>query len=266
MKKPSKKIAIIVPIYNVEKYLSKCLDSITNQTYTNLEILLINDGSTDSSLEIAKNYANKDSRITIIDKENGGLSNARNAGIWFLSGEYECEFLNDKSPLTCNNESTPKNILYSHQIIGENPYKVCTIYSIKKFLSTPSIEYLQFVDSDDFIELDCIEQCAKRMKGVEILWFGVQSNAEIKKLYYSELECMSYLKEQVITRDDFLRRIEITQKKEFYFAWSGMIDFKFLLEIKLKFIDGIIHEDNAFGMLLFLHSKAIYIFPRKLYH
>uniref|UniRef100_UPI003A8A7744 glycosyltransferase family 2 protein n=4 Tax=Helicobacteraceae TaxID=72293 RepID=UPI003A8A7744 len=77
----TKKVAIIIPIYNVEKFLNECLDSIVNQTYTNLEILLINDGSTDSSLQIAKEYAQKDSRITIIDKENGGQANARNAGI-----------------------------------------------------------------------------------------------------------------------------------------------------------------------------------------
>ncbi|WP_301026216.1 glycosyltransferase family 2 protein, partial [Helicobacter sp. UBA3407] len=63
----NKIVGIIIPIYNVEKYLNECLDSIVNQTYTNLEILLINDGSTDSSLQIAKEYAQKDSRITIID-------------------------------------------------------------------------------------------------------------------------------------------------------------------------------------------------------
>lgn len=280
MKKLSQKIAIIVPVYNVEKYLNECLDSIINQTYTNLEILLINDGSTDSSLEIAKDYASKDNRITIIDKENGGLSNARNAGIGFLSKEYEiaghqCSLQNltaientsiSQQPITNAYDNGSKNILYSYQIIGENPYQIRTIYSKKRSLNIPFIDYLQFVDSDDFIELDCIEQCTKRMKGVEILWFNVQSVAEIKKLYYSELECMNYLKEQVITRDDFLKRIEIMQKNNFYFAWSGMIDFKFLLKIKLKFINGIIHEDNAFGILLFLHSKAIYIYPKKLYY
>lgn len=282
MKKLPQKIAIIIPIYNVEKYLRQCLESIINQTHKNLEILLINDGSTDSSLEIAKDYASKDSRITIIDKENGGLSNARNAGIGFFSGEYEiAEHHSSLQDLTAtentaispqpitnayHNESALKNILYSYQIIGENPYQIHMIYSIKKSLNIPFIDYLQFVDSDDYIELDCVEQCAKRMKGVEIVWFDVQSVAEIKKLYYSELECMNYLREQVITRDDFLKRIEITKKNNFYFAWSGMIDFKFLFKIKLKFINGIIHEDNAFGILLFLHSKAIYIYPRKLYN
>ncbi|WP_301195545.1 glycosyltransferase family 2 protein, partial [Helicobacter rodentium] len=81
----TKKVGIVVPIYNVEKYLRQCLESIIHQTYKDLEILLINDGSTDSSLKIAKEYAQKDSRITIINKANGGQANARNAGIEFFT-------------------------------------------------------------------------------------------------------------------------------------------------------------------------------------
>lgn len=81
-------ISIIVPVYNVEKYLGKCLDSIVNQTYSNLEIICVNDGATDSSRSILEKYAAKDQRIKIIDKENGGLSDARNAGLGCASGEY----------------------------------------------------------------------------------------------------------------------------------------------------------------------------------
>jgi len=82
------KISVIVPIYNVEKYLEKCLTSIINQTYKNLEIILIDDGSKDNSGKIADNFDKKDSRIKVIHKENGGLSSARNIGIENASGEY----------------------------------------------------------------------------------------------------------------------------------------------------------------------------------
>ena len=81
-------ISVIVPVYNVENYLKKCLESITNQTYKNLEIILIDDGSTDNSGKICDEYAGKDNRIKVVHKINGGLSDARNAGLEIAKGEY----------------------------------------------------------------------------------------------------------------------------------------------------------------------------------
>ena len=83
-----KKISIIIPIYNVEKYLKRCIDSIVNQTYKNTEIILVNDGSPDNCGKICDAYAKNDSRIKVIHKENGGLSSARNAALDIASGEY----------------------------------------------------------------------------------------------------------------------------------------------------------------------------------
>lgn len=81
-------ISVIVPVYNVEKYLCKCVDSVINQTYKNLEIILVDDGSPDSCGKICNKYANKDARVKVIHKENGGLSDARNIGIDAAKGEY----------------------------------------------------------------------------------------------------------------------------------------------------------------------------------
>ena len=81
-------ISIIVPVYNTEKYLHRCVDSILNQTFTDFELILVDDGSTDRSGEICDEYAKNDKRINVIHKSNGGLSDARNAGLDIAKGEY----------------------------------------------------------------------------------------------------------------------------------------------------------------------------------
>ena len=91
MTKASKKnplISVIVPVYNVEEYLDKCVESIINQTYKNLEIILVDDGSPDNCPEKCDEWAKKDKRIKVIHKKNGGLSDARNAGIEIASGKF----------------------------------------------------------------------------------------------------------------------------------------------------------------------------------
>ena len=81
-------ISVIVPIYKVEQYLDECIESLVNQTYKNLEIILVDDGSPDSCPQLCDEWANKDTRIKVIHKPNGGLSDARNAGIDVATGEY----------------------------------------------------------------------------------------------------------------------------------------------------------------------------------
>lgn len=81
-------VSIVVPIFNAAKYLPACLDSVTNQTYQNLEIILVDDGSTDNSYQIAKSYAKKDPRIKLVHQKNQGLSGARNTGITKSTGTY----------------------------------------------------------------------------------------------------------------------------------------------------------------------------------
>lgn len=82
------KLSIIIPVYNVEQYLPKCLDSILNQSFKDLEVICVNDGSTDNSLDILKEYKSKDNRVVILDKENEGSGVARNCAIDIAKGEY----------------------------------------------------------------------------------------------------------------------------------------------------------------------------------
>lgn len=81
-------ISIIIPVYNAEKHLRRCVDSVLAQTHTNLEIILVNDGSTDGSEKICEEYRMKDSRITVLHKENGGVSSARNLALEHIRGDY----------------------------------------------------------------------------------------------------------------------------------------------------------------------------------
>ena len=75
------KVSIVVPVYNAAKYIGRCIESILNQTYTNIELIIVNDGSKDNSLQIIEAYAKKDNRIKCINRENSGVSATRNAGI-----------------------------------------------------------------------------------------------------------------------------------------------------------------------------------------
>ncbi|EAH8751407.1 glycosyltransferase family 2 protein, partial [Campylobacter jejuni] len=265
----NKTVGIVIPIYNVENYLRECIESVINQTYLNLEIILVNDGSTDkNSLNIAKEYTLKDERITLFHKKNGGLSSARNVGIEYFSGEYK--FIN-------KNQIFQKNTLIEFSVNGNNHYEIHSVYKSYKYFDSEkdlinftnaNIDYIIFLDSDDYWRLNCIEECVSRMNGVEVLWFDYDMFFEQtgEKKYYSTLYTFQLLQEKIITPLEWLKH-GITynsfynKSKTFAFAWQGMIDFKFLKSIKLKFINGIIFEDVAFGIILFASLKYIYIYP-----
>ncbi len=92
-------LSVIIPVYNAEKYLCECLDGVVGQTYSSLEIICVNDGSTDGSLEILRRYEALDSRVKVIDKPNGGVSSARNAGLDIACGKYVGFVDSDDMPL-----------------------------------------------------------------------------------------------------------------------------------------------------------------------
>ena len=97
--KPQAKVAVIIPFYNVEKYLSECLDSVINQSYKNLSIILVDDGSSDKSADIALDYFKRDSRISLLYKANGGQGSDRNVALEYLDGGFDFRPLNDSRDL-----------------------------------------------------------------------------------------------------------------------------------------------------------------------
>lgn len=130
----SPKISIIIPIFKVEEYLKDCVDSVIQQTYTNLEIILVNDGSPDNCGAICDAYAKQDARITVIHKENGGLSDARNAGLDICTGDY-IAFVDSDDVVH------PRfiEILYFNLIQNKSDVVICSILNFDDTLEIPEI-------------------------------------------------------------------------------------------------------------------------------
>lgn len=161
-------ISIIIPVYNMEKYLEVCLDSVINQSYKNLEILLIDDGSTDSSAEICLEYAKRDERIKYYKKENGGLSSARNFGLDNYNGEYV-------------------GFVDSDDVIDKDMFKI--LYNnIKKAKADLSIcEVVRFKDEPKFvISNDCKIYDREDVLKI-ILEDKIICNFAVNKLYKREI-------------------------------------------------------------------------------
>lgn len=133
----SPKISVIIPIYKVEKYLKQCVDSVLNQTYRNIEVILVDDGSPDECPQICDQYVKQDSRVFVIHKENGGLSDARNAGIKKVTGEY-IAFL-DSDDFWCDLQALERLV---ERIKVTNPDVLS--YSYKKYYEDTGKEILQF--------------------------------------------------------------------------------------------------------------------------
>ncbi|MCV3500524.1 glycosyltransferase [Campylobacter lari] len=242
----SKRVGIIIPIYNVSSYLKECLDSVVDQSYSNLEIILINDGSTDDSLEIALNYFKNDLRITLIDKQNDGQSVARNIGIDYLK----------------NAEKFKEN----EDLLKE--------YRINKIHTHPNhaigkIDYVMFLDSDDYLTLNCIEEAIRPCidSDIDIVWFNNYNVNEVEGFIenFTRLENHDYTQEQCITSGEWAKKcLKIKKIKDFAFVWQGLIKLEFLCTINLQFLSYVIHQDHHFGILLFMQSSKIYILPKKL--
>lgn len=206
-----KKISIIVPVYKVEKELDRCVQSLIHQTYENIEIILVDDGSPDRCPELCDQYAQEDSRIKVIHKENGGLSDARNAGLNLATGDY---------------------VLY--------------------------------IDSDDYIDLDSCERLLRATK--EEMVDIVVGNAIMEKPDGYEFKLHSATPEGTIyTSKEFI------EKAVKAYQWCppacfNMYRRQYLIENNLYFKKGIYFEDVQMLPRVFLPAKKIACIDQVFYH
>lgn len=212
-----KKISIIVPIYNSSMYLDRCLKSIINQTYSNIEILLIDDGSTDNSLEICNQFAIKDKRIKVFHKENNGVSAARNDGIEYSTGDYiafvdsddylELDMydrmmkINDKFDCDivmcdCYKESSFNKVIFSHDIrSGYYDRNMLIKEYFPTLLMTNSVDYPATISNcvclfkkDVIIKNNIRYEVGIRFS--EDLLFGSKYMYYANSFYYMKHECL----------------------------------------------------------------------------
>lgn len=172
-----KRVSIVIPVYNVGQYLPKCLNTIINQTYKNLEVILVDDGSTDESGLICDSYAKKDDRISVIHKSNGGVSTARNAGIDVATGNY-IHFVDPDD--------------YIHPQMFE-----ILVELMQKYSADISVGFTRGTDLRDYEEPDCGNYSIKVSTGKELLlklysydtfdFFGYNDTCILNKLYKKEL-------------------------------------------------------------------------------
>ncbi len=160
-------VSVIIPVYNVDKYLTQCIDSVINQTYKNIEIILIDDGSTDESGKICDEYKKIDDRIIVIHKSNGGLSSARNEGIEKSRGEY-IQFIDSDDYIDTDTIEIMYNVIckynadvisYSHYILN-NEHKICNCTGEIKQID--KIEAIKEIMLDDKIRNYSWEKLWKR--------------------------------------------------------------------------------------------------------
>lgn len=223
-------ISVIVPVYNVEMYLRRCLDSIISSTYENLEIICINDGSTDDSLSILKEYELCDGRIVIIDKPNGGISSARNAGIRISKGDYIAFIDSDD---------------WIHRDYFRHLHK-----AIKD--TNADIAICDYIRTSDELALEKKMEYTYRMMSIEemsshhdtksYVWKRLFKKDIVKDIWFDETEkvedCIYNL--DVIVKNSSLRIAYVDLKLYAYYIREGslvtMIDDKAVLNLAEKFL------------------------------
>lgn len=162
-------ISIIVPVYNVEKYLNKCVDSILNQTFKEFELILVDDGSPDNSGAICDQYAKKDSRVKVIHKENGGLSSARNAGIEVAQGKY-LGFIDSDDYIA----EDMYELLYNNIIKEDADLSICGIYDV--------------YEEKEVVEKERIKKTVSALEAMILIFEGNNISVHaVNKLYKREL-------------------------------------------------------------------------------
>jgi glycosyltransferase involved in cell wall biosynthesis len=144
-------VSVIVPMFNLSSYLEACIDSLLRQTYTNIELILVDDGSTDDTLKIAQSYAEMDERIIVLNKENGGVSSARNVGLEYAKGEY-CFFVDGDDLLELDTIETMIKIIASNSadilITGyyRNDSRIHLPFEFEEFVDEKKVIFTRMID------------------------------------------------------------------------------------------------------------------------
>jgi glycosyltransferase involved in cell wall biosynthesis len=166
-------VSLIIPAYNDEKYLARCLDSVIGQTYKNLQIILVDDGSTDASGKICDSYAAQDQRIQVLHQQNAGVSIARNHALAVATGEYLAFTDADDQVEPDYIETLVKNIAgYDHVIHQQNAGVSAARNSA---LDIAAGEYLGFTDADDKLDPDYVATLVKNIQGYDMVLCGYHS-------------------------------------------------------------------------------------------
>ena len=170
-------ISVIVPVYKVEEYLNRCVDSIINQTYKNLEIILVDDGSPDNCGKICDDYAKHDKRIKVIHKKNGGLSDARNAGLSVAKGKY-IGFVDSDDYISEN----MYEILYKELVKNKADISICKYIYFKNIIPefTTDYEITSYTNIEAILELIKIKQ----RKIQDYAWNKLYKRKLFKKIRY----------------------------------------------------------------------------------
>lgn len=212
----NEKISLIVPVYNVEKYLEKCVNSILKQTYKNLEIILVDDGSRDKSAEICDKLKKVDNRIIVVHKTNGGLSDARNAGIEIATGNYLGFIDSDDYIQNDMYEYLYKLIKENNGDISICDYKI--IYEDEDFHVEKKINKIQ-----TYTKIDAMKELLKKNQIQDYAWNKLYKRNLFSNIKYPVGRKMEDLGTTYKLFDKANKIIKGNQKKYFYLQRMGSI-------------------------------------------
>lgn len=283
------KISIIVPVYNMGKYLSRCVDSLIQQTYSNIEIILVNDGSIDNSGLLCDSYAKKDSRIVVIHKLNGGLSDARNIGLEVATGEYvgfvDSDDYIDKDMYeslyyTMKDHNTYIGVCGRYNVTETSISEQFTLYESEKWSNKESVRRLLLWDGIDSSACDKLFHHSlfkdkkfpygKNNEDIFLIPFIIDSVSHIvhigkPKYYYYQrdgsitseqfnLKKMDLLEANQIIFDGFINKYPTLRNELVYFKAKGLV----YLNIKILSSDYKIEFRDEFRKLYRLLLKNFF--------
>ncbi|MBQ8522131.1 MAG: glycosyltransferase [Clostridia bacterium] len=264
-------ISVIVPVYKVEKYLNRCVESIINQTYKNLEIILVNDGSPDNCPKICEDWASKDLRIKVVCKENGGISSARNFGLRYATGEY-IAFIDSDDYV----DVTMFEKLMKSAIENKSDVVICGFKNVYEDGGCEDVieKNLPQVTNENILYYYIISNTKKVNKQITTdtispsVWRMLYSKEVIKDIYFEE--DVRYGEDLLFNVEVFSKSIKISTVMEclyFYFQRKGsavrlinenMLKTKFNYAIKKLKLADLIKDESAANAFKFSIYKMIY--------